>query len=129
MVGILIIMNNYLHDLATALLVISTGLLFVMARGVEERSSDEVIHFFIAAYEKLTYLAIGSLIWIILGGIVRTLAFRKYDWPNAVSKGIVPALIAKHIIIFTAVFIGLYFWVKLRKKVAKLQEMAGKTNE
>jgi uncharacterized membrane protein len=120
--GVLIIMNNYLHDLASAVLLSSAVLGFIFLKEVKKRNSEETLAFFIASYHQLTYLAVGSLVWIILGGIIRTLAFTKYEWQPAVGANLVIALVFKHIIIFTAVFFGIYLWRKFGQEVRRLKQ-------
>jgi hypothetical protein len=120
---ILIIMNNYLHDLASAVLLSSAVLGFIFLKEAKKRNSNETLAFFITSYQKLTYLAVGSLSWIILGGIVRTLAFTKYEWQPAVGASLVTALVFKHIIIFTAVFAGIYLWRKFGQEIKRLERL------
>lgn len=118
MFGSLILMNNYLHDVATAVLLVSAVMLFAFgsraARGGLDSGAAE---FFVGSYRKLTLLAAGSLVWIILGGVVRTLAYRQYEWLPAAGRGQVAALILKHILIFTALGFGIYYWLRVRALV------------
>lgn len=116
MLAILIVMNNYFHDVATAMLASLSILLLVIYRQVDERSSPEQVRLFLTVYRKFTVYAKIALAWILLGGIPRTLAYKDYEWLPALGKGIIPALIVKHVLMFTLVGLGLYFWRLLARK-------------
>jgi hypothetical protein len=112
MVGMLIVLNNYLHDVATAVLLSSAVILFVLGRQARRGGEGERVAF-ARAYKTLTRFAIGALVWIILGGIPRTIFFTKYEFIPAQMNGIVPDLIMKHVILVTMVVVGGVMWVRL----------------
>ena len=122
MLAILIVMNNYFHDVATAMLSSLCLLLLIIYRHVDEQSSAEQVQLFLTIYSEFTRYAKIALAWIILGGIPRTLAFKDYEWLPALGKGIVPALIVKHVLMFTLVGFGLYFWRSLASKAEQLKD-------
>lgn len=114
MTSIVIIINNYFHDLATGLLLSSAVILWVLGRqaeqgGVAERKA------LARAYPTLKRFAWGAFIWIILGGIPRTIFFTTFEWDPAVIKGIVPALIVKHVFMVCAILIGAVMWNRMAK--------------
>ena len=112
---VIIMMNNYFHDVATALLAVS-AFTFLGLRKMITKDNKEV---YIKLFHYLTKLALVSLVWIILGGIPRVIFFKKYEWWDAASKGIIPALIVKHIVMFFLVGCGIYLWLGIRKSVKK----------
>jgi hypothetical protein len=114
MVGILIILNNYLHDVATGVLLSSAVILYVLGRQARRGGEGERVAF-ARAYKTLTRFAIGALVWIILGGIPRTIFFTKYEFIPAQINGIVPDLIMKHVILVAMVIAGGVMWVRLGK--------------
>lgn len=118
MLSILVLLNNYLHDLAAAVLIASMILLFVLVREVE-RQGEEAKALFVKVYRKFSLVSLASLIIIILGGIVRTITYRQYEWAWAAGRGQVTVLIAKHIILFTLVGVGIYLWIRLAGKVKR----------
>ncbi len=118
MLGFLIILNNYLHDVATGLLLSSAVILFVLARQAGRGSVGDR-HAFARAYRTLTRFAWGALAWIILGGIPRTIFFYQYEFIPAAQKNIVPDLILKHVLLVTAVVVGGILWVRLGKRVRR----------
>lgn len=121
--NLLITVNNYFHDFAAALLVTSAYAVFVLARTAEKRGEVESLRYFVNVYSRLTFLGRVSLGWIILAGVVRLYNFNQFEWVQAVGQDQVPALIAKHILFFTIVGAGVYYWRKLSRKVRELQEL------
>jgi hypothetical protein len=112
--SIVIIINNYFHDLATALLLTSAVILWVLGQraergGVAERKA------LARAYPTLATFARGAFVWIILGGIPRTIFFSRYEWDPAVVNGIVPALMVKHVFMVTAIIIGALMWRRIAR--------------
>jgi hypothetical protein len=123
--SILIIINNYFHDLATGLLLTSAVILWVLGRRVEEGGVDAGLAL-ARAYPTLVLFARGAFVWIILGGIPRTVFFTRYEWDPAVVNGIVPALMVKHVFMVTVVVIGALMWRRMAK-VARAQVDGGAT--
>lgn len=119
--GVLIMMNNYFHDVATALLLASGVAIWVMFRKYEDHNTPEVKEYFLRIYRGITRLAQFSLAWIILGGIPRTIFYKDFEWANAVGKNQVPALIVKHILAFIIVGTGAYVWLKLSKRMKNIK--------
>jgi hypothetical protein len=114
MVGTLIIINNYLHDVATAVLLSSAVILYVLGRQAKHGGDGERIAF-ARAYRTLTRFAWGALAWIIVGGIPRTIFFPTYEFIPASAKGIVVDLIIKHVLMVAGVIAGAIMWVRMRK--------------
>lgn len=121
MLGILILLNNYLHDLAAAVLISSAILMFLLAREVTSHKNSELSSLFVKLYKKFTWVAIGSLVLIVLGGIVRTITYRQFEWASAVGREQIAALIIKHIILFALVGVGIYLWTRLARLAHKIQ--------
>jgi hypothetical protein len=108
----LIIINNYLHDVATALLLSSAVILYVLGRQAKAGGSGER-RAFAKAYGTLTRFAWGALAWIIVGGIPRTIFFPTYEFIPASVKGIVLDLIIKHVLLVSGVIAGGVMWIRL----------------
>ncbi len=116
-----IVVNNYFHDFATGLLITSAVAILVMARSVERQGHDDAIRYFVDIYPKLTLLARFSMAWIITAGAIRLYFFMGFEWADAFGTDQVPALIVKHLMMFTVVGTGVYFWRRLSKKVKNLR--------
>jgi hypothetical protein len=124
--GVAIMMNNYFHDVATALLAASAVALWLMLRQYEASAGGpEAARYFLAIHARMVKLARFSLAWIVLGGIPRTIFYTRFEWANAAGKLQIPALIVKHVIAFALVAGGAWFWVQLRRRVASVQAEIG----
>lgn len=119
--AVAIIINNYFHDLATGVLFGAAVAMWAVARaaGGMEGTGLAVLR---RVYPALSKLAAGALVWIIVGGIPRTIFFSRYEWDPAVVKGIVPALLVKHVLFFTAAAVGLIMWRRMKVALSKQED-------
>ncbi len=108
MIGVLVILNNWFHDFAVAILFVALVFIYIFQK------KDFPLKIAQQVYRKIKPLIIGSWIFIIAGGVVRTIAYSKYEWAEAVGKGQVTALVVKHIILVSIVIAGIYFQLKLK---------------
>ncbi len=108
----LIVINNYLHDVATAVLLSSAVILYVLGRQARDGGEGER-RAFARAYRTLTRFAWGALTWIVIGGIPRTIFFPAYEFIPASVKGLVLDLILKHVLLVTGVIAGSVMWIRL----------------
>ncbi len=123
--GVLIMMNNYFHDVATALLMASGIVIWVIVRRYDSAiKTRETTEYFLRIYNSATKLVRFSLIWIILGGIPRTIFYTEFEWANAAGKNQIPALLVKHVLAFTFVGIGAYIWLKINRRVNDIKKHA-----
>lgn len=122
--GIALMMNNYLHDVATALLLASAVALWAMLREWERDGGPEAARLFVAIHRRMTRLARFSLAWIVLGGIPRTIWYGEFEWANAAGRGQVVALVVKHVLAAGFVGAGIWLWLRLRRRVAEAVRIA-----
>lgn len=122
-----LMMNNYFHDVATALLAASAFALWVLLRRYEAGPrGPEAARYFLEIQRAMAKLARFSLAWIVLGGIPRTIWYADFEWANAAGRGQVPALIVKHLVALGFVGFGFAFWRRLRARVRAVEaELAG----
>ena len=120
-VGVLIMMNNYFHDVATALLFSSGIAMWVIYKKFGGSDSQEVRDYFLRLYKSISLLVRFSLAWIILGGIPRVIFYKEFEWANAAGKGQVPALIVKHILFVIFISAGAYVWFKIKMKADSIK--------
>jgi hypothetical protein len=118
--GIAIMMNNYFHDVATALLAASGVAMWIMARAWERGGTPSAGPYFAAIYRGMTRLARFSLAWILVGGVPRVYFYESFEWANAAGRGQVAALGVKHVLMFLLVGGGGYFWLRIRRMVRAL---------
>ncbi|UCE71897.1 MAG: hypothetical protein JSU99_00910 [Nitrospiraceae bacterium] len=119
--GVILMMNNYFHDVATALLLASAIVMWVIYRKFGANEDPEVQDYFLKLYDSITLLARFSLAWIILGGIPRTYFYTEFEWSHYAGKSQIPALIVKHILAFVFVGAGAHIWLKIRRKVRAIR--------
>ncbi len=120
--AIFVMLNNFFHDFTVALLFSSLFILSVMLKYYEKDGSLKNIEFFRHLYKSMTKVIIGSWIFIIVGGIIRTVNYYEYEWMEAAGKGQITALIIKHILLITLVVWGSIIHVRLKKKLASPEE-------
>ena len=119
--GIALMMNNYLHDVATALLLANAVALWAMLRRYDPAGGPGAARYFLAIHGSMTRLARFSLAWIVLGGVPRTIFYAEFEWANAAGRGQVGALLVKHVLAFGFVGVGAWLWLKLRRRVREVQ--------
>lgn len=112
--SLVIVFNNYFHDLATGVFVGCAVTLWALSRTV--RDDARYAESLQLAYRMLSRALWISVAWIILGGIPRTIFFPTYEFIPALGKGIVPALVLKHVVMFSAVGLGIAAWVSARRE-------------
>ncbi len=120
--GVAIMMNNYLHDMATGLMVGSGFALHAILRIQGTMKSSQATLFFLKTNQQMVKLFKFALWWVLLGGVPRTIFYTSFEWANAADKLQIPALAVKHIMMFTAVVWGGYAWRRMQKRVAILRE-------
>jgi len=114
---LLLVLNNYSHDFASAFFLTSALLLFLLKKDLKNPNFPREIK--IKIFKVLSKIGIYSLFWIIFAGIIRTLFFKSFELQESIKKGEVIILIFKHIIFFIVTIFGIFFWKKMRKEISK----------
>ncbi|WP_243372296.1 hypothetical protein [Geotalea sp. SG265] len=127
--GVAIMMNNYFHDVATALLAASAFVIHAIVRTQSVMSSREATLFFLRTYDQMVKFFRFALWWIVIGGIPRTIFYKSFEWANAADKLQVPALMVKHVVMAVLVIGGVVAWRRLKVKVAALRTAVQAANE
>lgn len=125
MTGILVMMNNYFHDLAAGIVFVCGVMMFVLAGKVEEIGSRESKEIFLGTYPTLVHIIGGAVIFMLFAGVIRTFTYKEFEWANAVGNAQVPAIIVKHIILGGIFFYGIAKWIKAHKKVKRMRKELG----
>lgn len=120
--AVLIMLNNYFHDLATAVLAVSGVAAWLLLRSATACEAPEVLR---PVADGLVRTGLIALAWTLLGGVIRALAYREYEWMEAAGKNQVPALVVKHIILVSMVILGLVMLYRVRRLVRS--STSGKT--
>ena len=112
---ILIIMNNYFHDVATATLLGAAVIMWVLERQARAGAEGDLAAL-ARAYPVLTRFAPGALVWIVIGGIPRVLTFNTHDL-GALRGDLVPAIAVKHVVEVAAVVLGVRLWLHVKRRI------------
>ncbi|MFZ3072768.1 MAG: hypothetical protein WA162_05970 [Thermodesulfobacteriota bacterium] len=122
MIGILIMLNNYMHDFATAIFVVATYGMTLLVRYAEVKGGRDLREMAVAFYPRMVHLAGGSAIFLFIAGIVRTFTYKEYEWNSAVEHGQVEALMIKHVLLFVLFAIGIYLWIGVHRKISAMRK-------
>lgn len=122
LLGTIITANNYLHDVATGLLLVSFGAIWYVSRSFREGSDPGTSRLYLSLYSRMTLIARLSLAWIIIGGIPRTIYYTRLEWAPAAGEAQVVALVIKHVLVFAMVGAGIYYWRLFKKQASRIRQ-------
>jgi len=115
--AIFVLLNNFLHDFSAAGWLFGSVLLWSMMR--KDISNPGAERFVAESLKTVLFLMRLSLSGIVVFGVVRTLAYKTYEWNAAAGQSQITLLIIKHVI-FTVVFaVGLVYYIRARKLVRR----------
>ena len=115
----LVLLNNFMHDFSAAGWIFGAVVLYVLMRNeLPEGKAGITI---IDAVKSVIFLDRLSFIGIVIFGIIRTLAYKSYEWNTEAGDGQVTLIIIKHIILTVVFLVGLYFYIKAVRFVKNSQ--------
>ncbi len=120
--GAIITVNNYLHDVATGLMLMSFGAIWLVSKRYAPGSGMATDALYLSLYEAVTRIAKFSLVWILLGGVPRTIYYTRLEWAPAAGEAQVVALVIKHVLVFAMVGAGLYYWRIFKKQAGRIRQ-------
>lgn len=110
--ALLVMLNNYFHDLAVAFLWASSLMAHVVINHWPGKPSEEVARI-------LSRVAWGSLAWVLVGGAIRAYFFMDYEWLPRAGTAQIPALVAKHVVLLGLTCLGLRQIVRLSARASQ----------
>ena len=110
--ALLVMLNNYFHDLAVAFLFASTLMAHLVLRHWPGSPDPGLVSI-------LRRVAWGSLAWVLIGGAVRAWFYEEYEWLPKAGTAQVPALVAKHILLIGITFWGLMGVLRLTRRAER----------
>ena len=113
-------LSNYVHDVATGLLLLSAFWLAWSSRDLGDSPSEETIAVFRSSYRRCKRFVFGSIGVIVATGVVRVLFFMEFEWFPALGRCLIPILVLKHVLIFSMLAAGAYAWYHLRRRLRSL---------
>lgn len=112
MTAILVMMNNYFHDLAVAFLFASSLMAHLVLRHWPGSPSRALVL-------ALRRTAWWALAWVLVGGAVRAWFYTQYEWLPAAGRAQVPALVVKHLLLIAITGWGLLGVVRLERTLRR----------
>jgi len=110
--AILVMLNNYLHDLATAVFAVSAVAAYLLRRSLAMQAAPESIQPLVRGVVRV---GLFSLAWTLFFGIIRSLTYRQYEWVEAAGRDQLTALMLKHVILVSLVIAGLVVLYRLHR--------------
>lgn len=112
---------NYSHDIATALLAASGAAMWLLSKNYPADADLAVERYFIRTYRSITRVAKDSLSYILIAGVPRVVFYMRYEWSDLAGNMQIVAVVIKHIVMFLLVGTGVYYWIKLDRRVKTLK--------
>jgi len=107
--AILVMLNNFLHDLTAAAWICSAWLLVIIRNHFLAKRN--YVQAYLEIFPFLLRLSLLSLILNLLFGVVRFLNYYQFEYLPAAGRGQIIALVIKHILIASLViWAGLKQW-------------------
>jgi ABC-type transporter Mla maintaining outer membrane lipid asymmetry permease subunit MlaE len=116
--AILVMLNNYLHDLATAVFAVSAAAAYLLQRSLAMRREPAALRPVVTGLVKI---GVVSLVWTLLAGLIRGMTYREFEWVEAAGRGQVPVLVVKHVILVCLVTTGAVVLVKAHRLARTLE--------
>lgn len=117
LIDVLVTVVNYSHEVATAFLAVSVLAMWDLARRCPDSGDADLERYFIRVYKRITRMAKYALCWVLLASLPRVMYFTEYEAFNAAGDLQVPVIIVMHGVMIALLASGLYYWVRLAKKV------------
>ncbi|HWR82153.1 MAG TPA: hypothetical protein VN285_02500 [Candidatus Deferrimicrobium sp.] len=112
--NIILMVSNYFHDLAVAILAANVFVVYLLGRYLDSHNAKDFI--LGAVLKKLSRVTYWALAYVLVAGAVRAWFFMDFEWNPAVGKGQVTALIVKHVILFAVTAFGIAVHIRYVRK-------------
>lgn len=110
--AILVMLNNYMHDLATAVFAVCAVTAWLLHRSGAMREAPEAVRPIAAGVVRVGVVA---LVWTLAAGVLRGLTYYEYEYVVAWGRAQVPVLILKHLILVSLVSVGAFVLYRVRR--------------
>jgi hypothetical protein len=121
MIEVLVVLNNYLHDFAIALVALASLASLYLANHARRSDSGEFKDLFLFIYPRLSRLITGAMLFVIAAAVVRVLSLSEFEWADATRNYQLRALKVKYVMLLSIFLSGIYFWVAAHKKVREIK--------
>jgi uncharacterized membrane protein len=113
----LVLLNNFLHDFSAAGWLFGSVILWSLLR--KEIDSDSNGLLLADVLKTVLFLMRISVVGIVVFGVVRTLAYKTYEWNAAAGQSQITLLIIKHVFLAGIFGWGLFYYIRARTLVRK----------
>jgi len=117
---LLIILNNFCHDLASAIWFVSIYVIYLLGRYLEKSPSHELARFGVHLYRRLLLFNLSSLVLAVSFGVVRALNFIRLEWLPAAGRGQIVLLVVKHMFLIVMVAAGFLLLIRVGKQIKRM---------
>ena len=115
--AVFILMSNYFHDVATAMLLAAGAAMWIIMKTYERMNSPVLKPLLLSLSRSMIRIVWVSIAFIVIGLVLRLMTLRQFEWANAVNNDIIPGLVAKYIIATIMLAAGMFLWIALIKKL------------
>lgn len=116
-----LMINNYFHDVATAMLMASGVTMWAIMRRLRNTGNPAVLSLLLSLYRSISKIVVFSLIWISAGAVPRILTFSTFEFADALADNRLPQLMTRHIVSFLMTLGGAYLWISLIRKIKEIK--------
>ena len=113
--GIAVMLNNFFHDFAVALLAACVLVFWIVERQVPALAVQDLRRL----YARLSRVTVACWLFLALAGAVRAWGYREYEWLPAAGRGQVAALALKHVLLVTLIGFGLAAQWRIRRRLRR----------
>lgn len=110
-----ILMNNYFHDVATAMPLACSIVLRVLLRQLGGDRDAVMTRHAAALFSGVTVMFWLSVLWIVFSGAVRIATFHDFEWYNTTRKHFEAGLIVKYAVAAVMMISGSVLWTRLSR--------------
>jgi putative copper export protein len=112
--SVLIILNNFFHDLAAAMWFCGTIVLYYIVQKSKGLPKDEDTERYITSlFQVMRRVTNISLGFVCGGGVIRALNYMEYEWMDAMGREQITLLVIKHILLAFIVVAGIVLQYRL----------------
>lgn len=115
--AVFLLMNNYFHDVATAMLCACAAVLWVVGRAETPGGDRAAAEYASSMRRGVMRLAWLSAAWIAASGAIRITTVKEFEWRNFAEKGILSGLIAKYVVALVMVAAGAYALARVSRQI------------
>jgi hypothetical protein len=112
-----LLMNNYFHDVATAMLLACCVVLWVLLRRLGNERDAALRGYVRSLYRGISGMFWFSVAWVLVSGVIRFATLASFEWVNAGRGGFTAGLLAKYAVAACMIIAGIVLWSRLTREM------------